>query len=49
MAGVSICREAGLRVLDLDGSEHAPESRGTFAVSAGIADPLLELIAQAIS
>ncbi|MEV5962886.1 inositol monophosphatase [Kribbella sp. NPDC051952] len=48
MAGVSICREAGLRVLDLDGSEHAPESRGTFAVSAGLADALLELIAQAM-
>jgi myo-inositol-1(or 4)-monophosphatase len=47
MAGVSICREAGLRVLDLDGSEHAPESRGTFAVSAGIAGPLLELLAEA--
>ena len=49
MAGVSIAREAGLRVLDLDGSDHAPESRGTFAVSAGIAEPLLELIARTIS
>ena len=48
MAGVSIAREAGLRVLDLDGSDHAPESRGTFAVSAGLAGPLLELIAQAM-
>ncbi|TCC59558.1 inositol monophosphatase family protein [Kribbella pittospori] len=46
MAGVSICREAGVTVLDLDGSQHAPESRGTFAVSAALADPLLELIAQ---
>lgn len=47
MAGVAICREAGVRVLDLDGSEHTPDSRGTFAVSAGIADPLLELIRHA--
>lgn len=47
MAGVSICREAGLLVLDLDGSEHTPDSRGTFAVAAGIADPLLELVRQA--
>lgn len=44
MAGVAICREAGVTVLDLDGSEHAPESRGTFATSAGLREPLLELI-----
>ena len=47
MAGVAICREAGVTVLDLDGSDHSPDSRGTFAVSAGIADPLLDLIRQA--
>ncbi|TCO30320.1 myo-inositol-1(or 4)-monophosphatase [Kribbella steppae] len=47
MAGVAIAREAGVVVLDLDGSEHAPESRGTFAVSAGIREPLLDLIGQA--
>jgi myo-inositol-1(or 4)-monophosphatase len=44
MAGVAICREAGVTVLDLDGSEHAPESRGTFAVASGLREPLLELI-----
>jgi myo-inositol-1(or 4)-monophosphatase len=48
MAGVAIAREAGVVVLDLDGSSHAPESRGTFAVSAGIREPMLELIAQAM-
>jgi myo-inositol-1(or 4)-monophosphatase len=48
MAGVAIAREAGVVVLDLDGSHHAPESRGTFAVSAGIREPMLELIAQAM-
>ncbi|HWD80711.1 MAG TPA: inositol monophosphatase family protein [Kribbella sp.] len=46
MAGVAICREAGVTVLDLDGTQHAPESRGTFAVASGLADQLLDLIAQ---
>jgi len=46
MAGVAICREAGVRVLDLDGTEHAPASRGTFAVATGIAGQLLDLIPQ---
>jgi myo-inositol-1(or 4)-monophosphatase len=44
MAGVSICREAGLTVLDLDGTHHAPESRGVFAVANGIREPLQELL-----
>lgn len=44
MAGVSICREAGVTVLDLDGTDHSPESQATFAVSAGLREPLLELI-----
>jgi len=44
MAGVAIAREAGLRVLDLDGSEHSPDSRGTFAVAPGIEEQLLALI-----
>jgi myo-inositol-1(or 4)-monophosphatase len=47
MAGVAIAREAGVRVLDLDGSEHTPDSIGTVAVAAGIADPVLELITAA--
>ncbi|MEI8407527.1 MULTISPECIES: inositol monophosphatase family protein [unclassified Kribbella] len=47
MAGVAIAREAGVRVLDVDGSEHTPESRGTVAVSAGIVEPFLELVKQA--
>ncbi len=47
MAGVSICREAGLQVLDLDGSQHSPASRGTFAVAPALADELTELIVQA--
>ncbi len=44
MAGVAICREAGVTVLDLDGTNHAPESRGVFAVADGLAAPLLDLI-----
>ena len=44
MAGVSIAREAGVAVLDLDGSDHSPDSRATFAVTPALADPLLALI-----
>ncbi|GAA1135149.1 inositol monophosphatase family protein [Kribbella jejuensis] len=44
MAGVAICREAGVTVLDLDGTDHTPDSRGVFAVAAGLRDQLLELI-----
>lgn len=45
MAGVSICREAGVTVLDLDGTDHAPESRGVFAVANALREPLQELLA----
>jgi myo-inositol-1(or 4)-monophosphatase len=45
MAGVAICREAGVTVLDLDGTDHVPESRGVFAVADGIREPLQELLA----
>ncbi|MGW6198600.1 inositol monophosphatase family protein [Kribbella sp. NPDC055110] len=45
MAGVSICREAGVTVLDLDGTNHAPESRGVFAVANALREPLQELLA----
>jgi myo-inositol-1(or 4)-monophosphatase len=48
MAGAAIAREAGVQVLDLDGSNHTPASRGTVAVSPGIAEPLLDLIRQAV-
>ncbi|WP_327638225.1 inositol monophosphatase family protein [Kribbella sp. NBC_00482] len=44
MAGVAICREAGVTVLDLDGTDHAPESRGVFAVANDLREPLQELI-----
>ncbi len=47
MAGVAIAREAGVQVFDLDGSDHTPDSRGTVAVFAGIAEPFLELVRQA--
>jgi myo-inositol-1(or 4)-monophosphatase len=43
-AGVAIAREAGARVLDLDGSEHTFASTGTIAVAPGISDQLLQLI-----
>lgn len=44
MAGVAICREAGVTVLDLDGTDHTPESRGVFAVAEGIREPLQQLL-----
>nr|WP_238350600.1 inositol monophosphatase family protein [Kribbella shirazensis] len=46
-AGVLIAREAGLQVLDLDGSQHKFHSKGTVAVAEPIADQLLALIAEA--
>jgi myo-inositol-1(or 4)-monophosphatase len=49
MAGVAIAREAGAQVLDLDGSEHTPDSRGTIAVTPALADPLLDLVRRATS
>ncbi|MFG1816039.1 inositol monophosphatase family protein [Kribbella sp. NPDC049174] len=48
MAGVAINREAGVVLLDLDGSDHTPESRGTVAVSAALREPILELISEAM-
>lgn len=44
MAGVAICREAGVTVLDLDGTDHTPESRGVFAIANGLREPLQDLI-----
>jgi myo-inositol-1(or 4)-monophosphatase len=49
MAGVAINREAGVVMLDLDGSDHTPESRGTVAVSSALREPILELISEAMS
>jgi myo-inositol-1(or 4)-monophosphatase len=43
-AGVLIAREAGVLVLDLDGSEHTFNSVGTVAVAAPLAEELLALI-----
>jgi myo-inositol-1(or 4)-monophosphatase len=48
MAGAAIAREAGAQLLDVNGSDHTPNSRGTIAVSPGIANPLLDLIRQAV-
>lgn len=48
-AGVVIAREAGVQVLDVDGTQHTFHSRGTVAVAAPLAAGLLDLIAQAES
>jgi myo-inositol-1(or 4)-monophosphatase len=44
MAGVAICREAGVTVLDLDGTNHTPNSQGVFAVANALREPLQELL-----
>jgi myo-inositol-1(or 4)-monophosphatase len=43
-AGVLIAREAGARVVDLDGSEHSPQSRSTIAVTPTLEAELLAAI-----
>jgi myo-inositol-1(or 4)-monophosphatase len=47
MAGAAIAREAGAQLLDLNGSDHTPNSRGTIAVTPALADPLLDLVRRA--
>lgn len=46
-AGVLIAREAGVSVLDIDGSQHTIHSTGTVAVAKPLADDLLALIDEA--
>jgi myo-inositol-1(or 4)-monophosphatase len=48
-AGVLIAREAGVLVLDVDGSHHTFHSGGTVAVAAPLAEELLVLIRSAQS
>jgi hypothetical protein len=48
-AGVLIAREAGVQVLDTDGSQHTFNSKGTVAVAAPLAGDLLALIQEARS
>jgi myo-inositol-1(or 4)-monophosphatase len=48
-AGVLIAREAGVQVLDVDGSQHTFNSTGTVAVAAPLAAELLSLIQEAQS
>jgi myo-inositol-1(or 4)-monophosphatase len=43
--GVLLVREAGGVVVDLDGTQHTPASRGTLACARGLLQPLLDLIA----
>jgi myo-inositol-1(or 4)-monophosphatase len=43
-AGVLIAREAGVSVLDIDGSPHTLGSRGTVAVAAPLAEDLMALV-----
>lgn len=46
-AGVLIAREAGARVLDLDGAEHSIKARATIAVTPGLESEILALVAAA--
>ncbi|GAA1592271.1 hypothetical protein GCM10009742_43810 [Kribbella karoonensis] len=45
-AGVLIAREAGVEVLDVDGTRHTFNSRGTVAVAGPLAAELLGLIGE---
>jgi myo-inositol-1(or 4)-monophosphatase len=47
-AGISIAREAGAHVMDLDGTGHDRGSTATIAVAPGIRDELLDSIRQAV-
>jgi myo-inositol-1(or 4)-monophosphatase len=47
-AGAVIAREAGARVVDIDGTDHTSRSRATIAVAPSIADELLTLVQKAI-
>jgi myo-inositol-1(or 4)-monophosphatase len=46
-AGVLIAREAGIRVLDIDGSEHDLNSKGCVAVVKPLVDEVMELVHRA--
>jgi myo-inositol-1(or 4)-monophosphatase len=48
-AGVAIAREAGARVLDIDGSPHTTTSKATIAIAPGISAQLLELVQGAVA
>jgi myo-inositol-1(or 4)-monophosphatase len=48
-AGTIIAREAGARVMDIDGTEHTTGSTATIAVAPSIADELLALARKAIA
>lgn len=47
-AGVAIAREAGARVIDIDGTDHTTRSRTTIAAAPTIAGELLTLLKKAI-
>ncbi|WP_433436993.1 inositol monophosphatase family protein [Nonomuraea sp. CA-141351] len=46
-AGVTIAREAGASVIDIDGSPHSMAAQATIAASPKLVAPLIELIAEA--
>lgn len=46
-AGVLIAREAGARVMDLNGAEHSLQSSATITVAAPLAEALLGLLSRA--
>ncbi len=43
-AGVIIAREAGARVVDLNGNAHSTEPKETIAVSPGLIDELFKIL-----
>jgi myo-inositol-1(or 4)-monophosphatase len=48
VAGVVIAREAGARVVDIDGDPHSLRARATIAASPGLLDQVLAILGRGI-
>ena len=48
-AGVLIAQEAGARVIDLDGSDHSPDSAATIAVTPALEHDLMSVVQSALA
>ena len=48
-AGILIAREAGARIIDLDGSDHSPDSGATIAVTPALEHNLMSVVQSALA
>ena len=48
-AGGLIAQEAGARVIDLDGSDHSPDSAATIAVTPALEHDLMSVVQSALA